>query len=71
MLCESEERLRHAKKMRAIGQPAGGFANDFNNVLQAVTSNLELIRRRVRDEAGKADNLYPIPLVRTHPVMRF
>jgi C4-dicarboxylate-specific signal transduction histidine kinase len=50
----TQEGLRHAQKMEAIGQLTGGIAHDFNNVLQAVSGNLELIRRRVRDDRPDA-----------------
>ncbi len=45
-LRESEDRLRHAHKMEAVGRLAGGVAHDFNNLLTAIIGYAELIMHR-------------------------
>jgi len=40
---KAEDALRQAHKMEAVGQLASGVAHDFNNVLQIISSNLQLM----------------------------
>ena len=52
-----EAQLRHAQKMDAIGQLAGGVAHDFNNIITVIIGYCSLIQMQMGEEDPQRLNI--------------
>ncbi|MEO8635652.1 MAG: PAS domain S-box protein [Gemmatimonadales bacterium] len=59
-LLRSEDHLRHAMKLEAVGRLAGGVAHDFNNLLTSVLGHADLALCRVHPADPLFDDLMEI-----------
>lgn len=57
---ETENSLRRAQRMEAVGQLTGGIAHDFNNLLNVMIGNAEILEDIVKENEEARHNIQAI-----------
>ncbi len=59
-LQESQEMLRDAQKLEALGRMTGGVAHDFNNLVTVISCNVSLLQQSLQDNNPLQEELLQI-----------
>jgi two-component system cell cycle sensor histidine kinase/response regulator CckA len=54
------EQLRHAQKLEAVGQLAGGVAHDFNNILTVILASAEIVLEEIDENHASRRSIVDI-----------